>query len=139
MNSKQKLLGLCYYMVWNDDRRENYTYLEEDNGWHYVFALTVAFLGLNDCGLWFYRQFSNFNNKQQNKAAYADIARLGSLSKKRSFSLRRSDNVGKQFIAPALPKNIFKDMLDDENEVDDDNTQNKCTKLCKFVCCSSKK
>eukprot|EP01084_Bolivina_argentea_P287925 494107_1 len=126
------VLGLCYFMVWNDDQINNDADLQDENGWHYLFALTIAFLGLNDFGLWVYRQFTQFKIKQENKLIYSKIANVHSLNEKdRKESLRRNTLLPKQFIAPALPQHIAYEKSNSNNYNNNNNNTNKCLQILK--------
>eukprot|EP01083_Nonionella_stella_P017556 49124_1 len=61
------VLGLSYLMVWRDDQIHNDSQLKDENGWHYLFALTVAFLGVNTLLVWLYRQFISTGDAQDSK------------------------------------------------------------------------
>jgi len=124
------VLGICYFLVWNDDQINNDSYEKDETGAHYLFALTVAFLGLNDFGLWVYRQFRMYKTKQENRSKYAKIANVESLNKniKSKKKIKRNKSVGKQFIAPALPQHIAYNKHNDNNSSD-----NKCAQCCKRI------
>eukprot|EP01083_Nonionella_stella_P182423 656431_1 len=55
------VLGLSYLMVWRDDQIHNDSQLKDENVWHYLFALTVAFLGVNTLLVWLYSNQNGSN------------------------------------------------------------------------------
>eukprot|EP01083_Nonionella_stella_P235143 827141_1 len=121
------------FIVWDTQYKdENDSQLKDENVWHYLFALTVAFLGVNTLLVWLYRQFILHKSKQQNKTVYAKIANLDSLKPKRKSSLRmrRSKHVAKNFIAPALPEHIAFVQSDHDATSTGDAQDSKCKTCC---------
>ena len=133
------VLGICYFLVWNDDIVENDSYLKDETGAHYLYSLTVAFLGLNDCGLWIYRQFRMYKTKnfQEEKQQYAKIAQVESLNRHKNNNeinkiekqIRRNKTIAKQFIAPALPEHIA--YVDSNKNNSNKSNNNQCAQFCK--------
>eukprot|EP00485_Elphidium_margaritaceum_P012881 CAMPEP_0202708118 /NCGR_PEP_ID=MMETSP1385-20130828/20374_1 /ASSEMBLY_ACC=CAM_ASM_000861 /TAXON_ID=933848 /ORGANISM="Elphidium margaritaceum" /LENGTH=736 /DNA_ID=CAMNT_0049367015 /DNA_START=537 /DNA_END=2747 /DNA_ORIENTATION=- len=125
------VLGTCYFLVWNDDSQNNDATLSDENGAHYLYALTVAFLGLNDFGLWMYRQFVLFKKREESKKEDLKMANVHSLNAhvrgQKSFLQRNELTVGKNIIAPALPQHIaFMESNSDQHT----KTASKCEQFC---------
>ena len=109
---------------------QSHVYTKDETVWHFLFALSVGWLGLNDFFLWAYRQWRLLKgNDHEDREMYARIANVTSLKAtrvSRSNSLRRNTvGISKQFITPALPQHIAFEARRDSQDGD----ENQCAKL----------
>lgn len=117
------LLGISCYMVYVHGGEENEAgdFVEDTSAWHYLWAMSLGWLGITDFTIWAFRQYRIWKGKDKDdQEMYARIANVTSLNPARtarSNSLRRNTDLGKQFIAPALPQHIaFESTRDSDDE-----------------------
>merc|ERR1719242_997927 len=130
------LLGASLYAVYyNDESTEEdevSDFIVDETAWHYIWALSLAWLGINDFSLWAFRQYRMVKKEtDKEREMYKAIANVASLNPRtrRSNSLRRNTDVGKGFIAPALPQHIAFESKRDS--IDDDDRESQCATFCK--------